>query len=199
MSLMKLRYDFYSYFYKYIIKIVRKNRSKIWNKIPCKSGDKVYMPGCGPGSDFKYLASDIDIFGLDISSKMLAQAKKEALLYKHNFSFEMKEIGTSNLENNFVDLVILHFVLAVVVRPDAALAEALRVLKPGGYISIVDKFILKNTKFILLRNLLNPCFNFLGTNINLKIEPLLEQFDLKIVDSSSFFYGQIQWFLLQKK
>ncbi len=50
------------------------------------------------------------------------------------------------LRNAQFDHVILHLIVAVVPDPQACLSEAIRVLKPGGTIIILDKFLQPNQR-----------------------------------------------------
>ena len=97
------------------------------------------------------------------------------------------------------DKVILHLILAVIPDPVACLLEAERVLKPGGKISILDKFVPAGNEVSLLRKLLNPLTTFLFSDITRSIETIIANTGLRIVsDLPANFRGNFRILLVEK-
>ena len=71
------------------------------------------------------------------------------------------------------DYVVLHLIIAVVPQPQHCLAEAARVLKPGGRILLLDKF-LKRGQLALLRRALSPFVARVATRMDVVFEDVLE-------------------------
>ena len=70
------------------------------------------------------------------------------------------------------DAAVLHLILAVVPEPAACLAETARVLRPGGYALIFDKF-LRPGQPALLRRLANPFIRRIATRLDVVFEDVL--------------------------
>jgi ubiquinone/menaquinone biosynthesis C-methylase UbiE len=97
------------------------------------------------------------------------------------------------------DHVVLHLILAVVPQPALCLSEAARVLKPGGSIIILDKF-LRPHKLALLRRALNPLTRRLATRMDVVFEEVLRAVPQlqKISDEPLLAGGWFRGIVLQK-
>jgi phosphatidylethanolamine/phosphatidyl-N-methylethanolamine N-methyltransferase len=98
------------------------------------------------------------------------------------------------------DHAVLHLILAVVPQPARCLSEAARVLKPGGTIIILDKF-LRPQQTALLRRALNPLSRRIATRMDVVFEEVLSAVpQLQLVSDVPLLAGG--WFrgiVLQKK
>ncbi|UCC24756.1 MAG: metalloregulator ArsR/SmtB family transcription factor [Gemmatimonadales bacterium] len=77
------------------------------------------------------------VIGIDRSEAMLATAR-ELLAGTKNVELRPGELESLPLEDRELDLAVLSLVLHYVVDPGEALAEAHRVLKPGGRLVVVE-------------------------------------------------------------
>ena len=77
-------------------------------------------------------------------------------------------------EDNQFDIVQLNLILAVVSDPLKALQESCRVLKPGGKIFIMDKF-LQRGDFAIIRRIVNIFMRHIATRTDVVFENLLTQ------------------------
>jgi len=96
--------------------------------------------GTGTGRILQLFAPRVEAgLGLDLSPEMLAFARAglEAPDYAH-CSVRQGDLFDLPLQDNSADLVTLHQVLHYLDEPATAIAEAARVLKPGGRLLIAD-------------------------------------------------------------
>lgn len=106
-------------------------------------GEIVLDLGCGAGIDTVLAASAVGpagrVVGLDMTPEMVERARRNAA--SAGFSHvEIQEglIEEIPLPDGSVDVVISNGVLNLSTRKSRVLAEALRVLRPGGRIAITD-------------------------------------------------------------
>jgi ubiquinone/menaquinone biosynthesis C-methylase UbiE len=87
------------------------------------------------------------------------------------------------------DHAILHLILAVVPEPARCLGECARVLKPGGTILILDKFLRRGER-AWLRRALNPLARRIATRTDVVFEDVLACVpSLRVVDDQPAFAG----------
>jgi ubiquinone/menaquinone biosynthesis C-methylase UbiE len=106
-------------------------------KLP--DGADVLEVGCGTGAVSRVVAN-LDgvsgVTGVDPSPVFIAKATE--LGGPANLSFEQGDGRELRFGPDTFDLVIFHTVLCHLPGPDLALAEAFRVLRPGGQVAVFD-------------------------------------------------------------
>jgi phosphatidylethanolamine/phosphatidyl-N-methylethanolamine N-methyltransferase len=148
-------------------------REKSLSRMPNTNNNKILISGIGSGLDIPYLTTDACYIGTDITPAMLKRANSRAKNYSVNITFQEADSQDLPFENNSFDAVILHLILAVVPKPELALKEACRVLKPGGRIYIFDKFI-RSGQIAIVRRLLNIFLRHIATRTDVIFEDALE-------------------------
>ena len=96
--------------------------------------------GCGTGAVTRFLADLPQVsqaFGVDPSPVFIAKARELAARV-HNLTFQEGDGRALACEDRSFDAAVFHTALCHIPKPEEALAEALRVLRPGGWLAIFD-------------------------------------------------------------
>ncbi|MDH5710619.1 MAG: class I SAM-dependent methyltransferase [Gammaproteobacteria bacterium] len=172
---LKHSYTLLAPFYDLLVsRPLNQARQKSLKRIGNVTGKKILINGIGTGLDLHYLPTDAIYTGTDITPAMLKLARERAIRYNFNIDLICADSHQLPFDDTSYDLIIMHLILAVVPRPEQALIEASRVLKPGGSIYIFDKF-LKPAEFAPVRKLLNLISRHIATRTDVIFEDLLCQ------------------------
>ena len=101
---------------------------------------RVLEIGCGTGAVTRVLAGRPGVskaVGIDPSSVFIEKAR-ELSKGVHNIAFEVADGRSADLDTASFDVVVVHTTLCHVPEPERLLAQAHRVLKPGGWLAVFD-------------------------------------------------------------
>lgn len=132
---------------------------------------RVLLPGIGTGLDLPLLPPGHDYVGIDLTRAMLARCRLPA---GRRVTLAQADAMRLPFADASFDCAVLHLILAVVPEPRRCLAEALRVVKPGGEVLVFDKFLEAGQR-APLRRLLNPLSRRLATRLDVVLEDLLAE------------------------
>lgn len=110
---------------------------------PLQVGERVVDLGSGAGFDCFVAASRVgpsgDVVGVDMTAEMLDKARAAARqLALDHVEFREGILEAVPVEDGWADVVMSNGVLNLVADKRAALAEAFRVLRPGGAMAFAD-------------------------------------------------------------
>ncbi|MCU0804733.1 MAG: class I SAM-dependent methyltransferase [Burkholderiales bacterium] len=133
-----------------------------------RPGLRVLVSGIGTGLDVPHLPQGNRYVGIDLTRAMLDRIPKE----RRDLRLVQGDAMRLPFAAATFDAVVLHLILAVVPDPRRCLAEAARVLKPGGEVLVFDKFLRPGERGTL-RRALNPLSQRLATRLDVVFEDAL--------------------------
>ena len=168
---LKTSYRFIAPFYDIFLGRATHNaRQRSLSRLPQSGNARVLLSGAGTGLDFPFLPPHHEYTALDLTSAMLARSTHRA------GGLHMQWVRGDSMALPFTsgsfDYVVLHLIVAVVPQPQRCLAEAARVLKPGGRILLFDKFLRRGERAWLRRGL-TPLIGQLATRLDVVFEDVL--------------------------
>lgn len=106
-----------------------------------KPGSRLLIPGVGTGLDFPYLPRDVEIVGSDLNETMLARARRRADALGFAVRLETADAQALPYADASFDRAYLPCIACVAPDGGKVLAEALRIVKKGGLVVVIDKFL----------------------------------------------------------
>ena len=149
---------------------LRRIRQASLARLPPHGGLDVLVNGIGTGLDLPLLPAAHRYCGLDFTRAMLdkAQPRRGAL----DLTLVRGDSQRLPFRAAAFDYVVMHLILAIVPDPARALVEAARVLKPGGRVLLLDKFLRRGER-APLRRILSPLAARIATHLDVVFEDVL--------------------------
>jgi phosphatidylethanolamine/phosphatidyl-N-methylethanolamine N-methyltransferase len=167
---LRLSYTLLSPFYDLFVgPALRKARRDSLLALPPGPGS-VLVNGVGSGLDLPFLPPGKGYVGLDLTRAMLARCGRRAA--ELQFCAVQGDSLALPFRDASFDCAVLHLILAIVPDAARALAETARVVRAGGTVLILDKF-LKRGESAPLRRLLHPLATRLVTRLDVVFEDIL--------------------------
>jgi ubiquinone/menaquinone biosynthesis C-methylase UbiE len=178
--LLRMSYSLIAPLYDAVIaRPMRKARTESLRALPTSGSKLVLISGEGTGLDLPLLPALHRYTALDFNPAMLARAKSRC--GKLNVELVLGDSMALPFADRQFDHVVLHLIVAVVPEPQRCLAEAARVLKPGGTIILFDKFLHPNQR-APIRRLFNFFTRRFATRMDVVFEDVLRAApDLEVV------------------
>lgn len=140
-------------------------RAALWAGAPARG--RILEVGVGTGVNMKHYPPDAQITAVDISDGMLARAKRRAERKRIDVTLTRMDAQHLEFPDDSFDAVIATCVFCSVPDPTAGLREALRVLKPGAMLLLLEHVRSENRFAGKLMDAVNPvAVRISGANIN---------------------------------
>lgn len=161
--------------------------------------ESVLLVGVGTGEDIRLLPACQQLVGIDISFRMLQRSAGKAAEAGRAAVLVQSDGQQLPFADCSFDAAVLTLILSVVPDPALCLAEAVRVLKPGGRAVVMDKFLPVGERPSLLRRSLNWVTRPFGTDINRRFEEIVGSASVeKLADEAVAFAGAYRVILVRK-
>jgi SAM-dependent methyltransferase len=124
-----------------------------------RAGQNVLDVGCGTGvAAITAARTGARVSGVDLTPELLERARENARIANVEIDFREGDVETLPFDDAAFDVVLSHFGHMFAPRPNVAIAEMLRVLKPGSMIAFATwpPELLIGSSFSLVANYMPP-------------------------------------------
>lgn len=140
--------------------------------LAAQPASEVLLVGVGTGLDLPHLPAQHRYTGLDLTAAMLGRASARSA--QASVRYVRGDAQGMPFADASFDAAVLHLILAVVPHPERCLAEAARVVRPGGTLLVFDKF-LRPGELALWKRALSPVMSRIATRLDVVFEETLSQ------------------------
>ena len=179
----RARYTAYAPFYDWFVRrlgFMERGRRRALELAAVLPGERVLIVAAGTGLDLPFLLAGTVVTAIDIAPAMLARLEARARALGREVDTRTMDAAMLEFADASFDCVLLHLALAVVPDPFATIREVARVLRPGGRISIFDKFLPDGASASLARRAAGALARLAATDLNRQLGPLLEAGGLRL-------------------
>ena len=141
--------------------------------VPLAEG-KVLEVGIGSGLNLPFYRDDVNVTGVDPSPELQVYARQIAKKRGMKVAFLTQGGESLPINDNAFDSVVMTWTLCTIPKPDLALAEIKRVLKPGGKIIFAEHGEAPDEEVRKWQNRIDPIWQMIagGCHLNRRIETL---------------------------
>ena len=157
----------------------RKDAVRIANTRP---GQRILEVGVGTGLSLPFFRADSRVTGIDVSTEMLAKARRRVEARRLRHVEGLLEMDAENLgfPDDSFDSVLALYVASVVPNPARFAAEMRRVCIPGGTIVIVNHFTSENPAMRFIEKRLAPLAGKIGFHADFPLDAFIDASRLSV-------------------
>lgn len=146
-------------------------------------GGRVLEVGVGTGMSLPNYDASVSVTGIDLSTAMLAKARKRVAREKLGNVEAVLEMDASDMEfqDGSFDVVVAMYVLTVVPDPRTVMSELSRVCKPGGDVLILNHFSSEDRFMRFVEKTAAPFSEALGWRPEFPLDTVMGEKDLTLV------------------
>ncbi len=186
----RIRYTIWTPVYDLVARRLDRARRVAHTLIAIRPEEAVLLDGAGTGLDLDMLPRGARITAIDITPSMIERLRARALRLDLEVDARVGNGQQLPFPDASFDVVVLHLILAVIPDPVACIREAERVLRPGGRVSIFDKFAPDGKPLSVIRRIANIFTSVAATDITRSLGPILAATSLRVVrDEPAAFQG----------
>lgn len=138
--------------------------------------------GIGTGANLDLYPAGIELTGIDISSKMLAKARRRVMRLGIDVALHEADIERLPFADAAFDTVVATCVFCSVADPARGLEEVRRVLKPGGSALLLEHVRPENPVMGRLADLISPLVKrLIGPELNRDTEGTVRRSRLRVL------------------
>jgi ubiquinone/menaquinone biosynthesis C-methylase UbiE len=147
---------------------------------------KVLEVGVGTGKNLQYYPPGVELTGIDISRRMLREARKRADRLGVEVGLAIMDVEDLEFPDGTFDFIVATFVFCSVTDPVKGLRELARVVKDDGTVILLEHVRSENRLIGMLMDWVNPLARWLfGPNINRRTVRNVEEAGLEVVSVES--------------
>lgn len=168
-ALTRARYDRLARVYDLMEALIerfnfRRWRERLWSWV---RGEHILEVGVGTGKNMPFYPPEAQVTAVDISKKMLAQARKQAQQLGLEVDLRTMDVQLLDFPDDSLDAAVATFVFCSVPDPVLGLKELARVVRPGGQIILLEHMRARHPILGRIMDWLNPLMVcVMGANIN---------------------------------
>lgn len=175
-------YSTYARVYDHIFgRVFQEGREAAMARMAPRAGEKILEVGVGTGLLLPLYPKHCEIVGIDLSDKMLEEARKRAeRLEMGHVELHHMDASRMTFADDSFDTVVAAYVITAVPDYRSVMQEMVRVCRPGGRIVLLNHFTNGNRLLAACEKVISPLCTHLGFRTDLSVEQVLEGAPLNV-------------------
>lgn len=164
--------------------LTMRSLARVRERVVPEAEGRVLELGCGTGLNFRYYREQVDLVAIEPDPHMRKRAHQKAA--ERSGPLELLDASAEELpfEDRSFDTVVATFVLCTIPRADRALAESLRVLRPGGRLLFAEHVRSVHGFMARCQDVVTPAWKLVagGCHLNRPAVELIEAAGFEVSD-----------------